>query len=140
MVYTSIISWLKARKQGRTVFRQHLRVKSLYKDGTLDQNDIKDLNHLRDDVANDYSRGKISHQQYESLKNEISRLYREIYNKEINSLKNISDKNCSEVLDKIIKEITETYAKGQINELHYNLLKEKISDHRNNQDRDLENT
>ena len=42
--------------------------------------------------------------------------------------------NDSETLNHIKNDITDAYAKGKINELHYNLLNKKISDHENNQE------
>jgi hypothetical protein len=60
------------------------------------------------------------------LNNTISILYEEIYKKKIDLL-NGKD------LDKIKDEINDSYAKGKINEQHYKLLNERLSDNKNNQ-------
>ena len=57
------------------------------------------------------------------MKNEISMLYEKIYKKRIDSLNGKGD------LDAVKNDITSAYAEGKINELHYNLINEKISDY-----------
>jgi len=39
---------------------QHNEVKSLYDDGGLDKDDIERLNKLKDSIADEYTRGKIT--------------------------------------------------------------------------------
>jgi hypothetical protein len=62
------------------------------------------------------------------LKNEISLLYEEIYDKKIGSLNGVLvAKNGDKSLDIMKNDITDSYAKGKITEIHYNILNEKIS-------------
>ena len=62
---------------------------------------------------------------FESLKDEISILYDEIFKKKIDSLYSLSGEN-KEKLNNEIKNIEDAYSKGKISELHYNLLNKKI--------------
>jgi hypothetical protein len=59
---------------------------------TLDEADIKNLDKIKAGLVEDYSRGKINDNRYESIKNEISMLYEEIYDKKISSLNDILHK------------------------------------------------
>jgi hypothetical protein len=62
------------------------------------------------------------------MKNELSMLYKKIYDKKINSLNDIYNKNENRNLSVTIeKDITDIYAEGKINDQHYKLLKEKLS-------------
>ena len=63
-----------------------------------------------------YAKGKITDQQYENLKNEISLQY-----KEISSLNNVSCENDDNSLDIIKNEITDAHTRCKITELHYNV-------------------
>ena len=104
----------------------------MYNDGKLDSNDIEKLNNLIHNITDEYTKGKINKEQYDKLEGEISVSYREIFNKEIDSLNNLSENNKVKLLDKINNDISDAYAKEKINELHYRLLKEKISKLENN--------
>ncbi len=79
-----------------------------------------------------YSKGKINEKHYESLRNEISTIYEEIFRKKIDSLDNDKNspikKSTQEQLAQIRKEIKYAYSKGKINEKHYDLLNKDISD------------
>ena len=44
------------------------------------------------------------------------------------------DENDIQLLDKLKYEIADTYSKGKLNELHYNVLKQKISGYKENVD------
>jgi len=138
----NIIGWIKARKQARTVFRYHQKIKalyndgkklkSLYNDGKIKLQHTKDLDDLYELIANDHANKKISDQQYVSLKNKTSALYSQIYNNEIDSLK-ISDKNISMQLDLIKKKITDAHSEEKINALHHDSLNKNIADYDKNQ-------
>ena len=56
------------------------------------------------------------------MNNELSILYQEIYKKKIDLL---SDKDPA-LLNKIKSELADAYGQGELNELHYNLLKDKL--------------
>jgi uncharacterized membrane protein len=124
----SIIGWINAKRQIRSVNQYHRKINSLYADDNrLDENDIKNLDTLKTDIKNAYAKGKISDLQYNDLKNEISILYERIYNGKIDSLNGKVDRENSRIqLSKIKDDLTDAYAEGKITEQHYDLLKEKI--------------
>jgi len=74
-------------------------------------------------------KGKISEQHSVKLNNEISAHYEEIYKKRIDSLN-----GNKKLLDEVKNEIRDAFAKENINERHYKLLIDKISDNKNNQE------
>jgi hypothetical protein len=63
------------------------------------------------------------------LKKDISVFYEEILKKKIDSLNNLPEGDKVMWLDRIKDEITDAYSKEMINELHYLLLKEKLSNY-----------
>jgi YVTN family beta-propeller protein len=125
----SIVNWHKSKKQISRLNSYHHEMTSLYDDGKLDEKDIGRLNELNKKIIDAYSEGKINNEQYTNLKNEISVLYEEIYSKRIDSLKDITneDLNRGAIIEKIQGDIIDSYSKGKLSELHYNLLKEKIT-------------
>lgn len=127
----SIMGSVKAKRQGGRANQYYERINRLYDDGKLDENDIADLDKLKTSITYAYVNGKISEQHYTNLKSEISILYEEIYKKKIESL---IFKNSNRILlDGVIDNIKDAYAKGKINEQHYKFLIEKISNSSNNQ-------
>ena len=82
----------------------------------------------RTDIVDAYSKGKISDQQYGNLSTEISLLYKEIYNKKIDSLDGFWDKenNNAELMENIKNDILDAIFKRKDRQLHYSLLKEKV--------------
>ena len=62
-------------------------------------------------------------------------LYQEIFKKKIDSLKNLSGDDKVTLLKTIKDEISDAYSKGIINELHYSLLKEELSNYENPRDK-----
>lgn len=48
----------KARKEGCRLNDYRIEIKKLYNDGKLDMNDIQGLNNLRDNIKDQYLRGK----------------------------------------------------------------------------------
>jgi YVTN family beta-propeller protein len=123
----TVIGWRKAKKQGSKLDHYHNEVKNLYNDGRLDTNDIKELNNLRENITDEYTRGKINNEYYTNLKKEISILYEEIFKKRIDSLYNLPENDKVKLLDEIKDDISDAYSKEKISELHYNLLKERLS-------------
>ena len=124
----SIIGWIRAKADAGRLNNFHKKIKSLYDDGKLDENDIEALDRLRGKILDAYSKGKVNDKHYESLKSEISLLYEKIFRKRIDSLNYASNKEIIEKqLDKIKNNLENAYSEGKISELHYNLLKEKIA-------------
>jgi YVTN family beta-propeller protein len=129
----SIIGWIKAKKQIGTIHQYRKIINSLYSDGKLDEGDIEPLDALKRDITDAYVKAKITEQHYSNLKNEISRLYEEVYKNKIYSLNGKFDSSSNGIqLDKIKNDISDAYAAEKITEQHYNLLNEKISDYKNN--------
>jgi len=172
----TVIGWRKTRKEGSRLNDYRNEIKKLYNDGKLDMNDIHGLNNLKDNIKDQYLRGKINKEQYDKLADEISISYGEILTKEIDSLnklpgndkvkqlsatiRNIEDMHASlkketsilyqelfnerivslnslqendkgKTLAEIKDDISDAYSKGKISELHYSLLKEKLSNYEN---------
>ena len=123
----SIISWAKSKRQAGVVYEYHQRINKL---GTIDEGDVRSLNELNSDIANDYSKGKISDKQYENMKNEISVLYQELHKKNIDSSNQSPEKLDVKELNNILSEIEDAYAKGKLNELHFTLLKDRIAQYK----------
>ena len=66
------------------------------------------------------------------MKKEISILYEEIFKKRIDSLNDLAENDKVKLLDKIKDDISDAYSKEKISELHYTLLKEKLSNYEKN--------
>ena len=77
----SVIRWIRSKADFRKLSYYHQRIKTLHNDGKLDENDFEDLDQLRNDIADAYSKGKINEIHYDSLKREASILYEEIFQK-----------------------------------------------------------
>jgi YVTN family beta-propeller protein len=124
----SIVSWIRAKREGRISDDYHKRIQSLYNDGKLDHADIKPLNKIRNDLSNTYAKGKISEQQYQNLKGETGVLYEEIHRKRIDFLDGPLKHNSKDdrLLTTIKKDIDDDFAKGKISKEHYDLLNKKI--------------
>jgi YVTN family beta-propeller protein len=125
----SIVSWIRAKREGRASDEYHKRIQSLYNDGKLDYADIKSLNQLRTDLSDTYAKGKITEQHYQNLKSETGVLYEEIHMKRIDSL--ISSNKDDGLLTTIKQEIDDDFAKGKISKEHYDLLNKKIESFEN---------
>ena len=123
----TVIAWRKARKEGSILDYYHNKVKKLYTDGKLDRSDIRKLNDLRDNITDEYTRGKITKEQYDKLGDEISISYGEIFTKEIDSMHRLSEIDKGKQLSTIISNIEAMYAKGKINNEYYANLKKQIS-------------
>jgi uncharacterized membrane protein len=95
---------------------------------SITEQDLENVNKLRNDIIDAYSNGKLSMEHYTNLKNEISNTYQKIFKTRIESL---IDPN-TEAISKIKNDIRDAYSDGKITELHFNLLNEKISDLLNN--------
>lgn len=129
----SIIGWIKWKREIGKLNFYHNRIKVVYDDEKLDEKDIEHLEKLRDRISDAYSKGKINSEHYSNLKDEISILYQEIFKKRIQLLSNVLNKeDMKKIAEKIKDDIDDAYSKAKLNELHYDLLKEKISKYENN--------
>lgn len=123
----SAIEWRKSRNQGKKLEYYHNEIENLKKDGRIDRGDISALDRIRNNITDDYTRGKITKDQFEKLVEEISIKYMDIFNNELGPLANYSENDIQNVLGKIKKVIDNSYATDKINEKQYNLLKERLS-------------
>ena len=123
----SIIRWFKSRSDIKNLNKYHKRITLIYDDGKLDEKDIVSLNHLSGSISDDYSRGKINKEHYESLRNEVSSSYEEIFRKRLSTI-DPSDKDSKEKAKKLQDDVLYAFSKGKIGETHYNILKEKIAE------------
>ncbi|MGC2382063.1 MAG: hypothetical protein WA631_03010, partial [Nitrososphaeraceae archaeon] len=92
-----------------------------------ENNKTKLLSGIIADIDDTYSKRSINNEYYAGLKKEISVLYEEIFKKKIDSLNNLPGDDRVRQLERIKDEISDAYSKEMINELHYSLLKEKLS-------------
>ena len=81
------------------------------------------------DITNEYTKGKINKEQFDKLVDEISINYREIFKNQLNYIDNLSEHDKENRVTEIKRDIEDVYAKGKLNELHYKLLKENISNY-----------
>ena len=88
---------------------------------------MKDLDKLKTDITDAPSTGKINELHYNSLKDEISILYEEIFKKRIESLNSNNNKDFQKKIHELRKNTKDAYSKGILTDLHYNLLNEEIS-------------
>ena len=120
----TVIEWRRTKRQGSRLDHYHNEVKNL---GNLDSEDIGELNNLKDNIADEYSRGRITKEQHDTLANEISVRYREIFKKEMDSLDSLPDDEKIKLLHKLNDDISDAYARERINDLHHTLLKERLT-------------
>ena len=124
-----IISSINTKRKLKNVDTFHNNITHLYDDRRLDEKDIGVLNRIKRDVSNAYSKGKISSEHYNNLNNEISILYQDIFKKQIDAIKSKHDNgNKIKLLNNMLSDLNDAYSKEKINEKHYTLLKESISE------------
>ncbi len=128
MSIPSIMGWIRSKADIRKLNHYHQRIKALYSDGKLDEKDISNLDELKRDITDAYSKGKINEKHYENLKTDVSILYDKIYRKSIESLKQATDGNLPEQVDKLKDEIENAHSEGKITELQFNLLNKKLQE------------
>ncbi len=124
----TIIGWRNAKKQGSKLDHYHNEIKKVYDDAKIERSDIQKLDSLRDNITDEYTRGKINKESYDKLVDEISVSYGEIITKEIDSLnKFYLSENEVKRLSAIINNIEDMHAKGKINNGYYTNLKKQTS-------------
>jgi YVTN family beta-propeller protein len=108
-----------------------IKYREIFKNNLASLNDSTDkgtkLDEIKRDIEDIHGKGEINNEQFLELNKEISIYYLELYKNKIDSLQNISDKEKEKQLRNIKDNIENAYAKEKINELHYSLLKEKLS-------------
>ena len=125
----SLIEWRKTKRHQHKLNDYQNELKDLYKDNKFDKNDISNLDRLRDNVISGYTRGAITKEQYDVLLNNISTRYNEIFQNEINVLKNTNNNaEIIKLLEEIQSDLNDAYLKKKIDKEHYDLLKGMISE------------
>ena len=125
----TIIGWRKAKKHQGKLNDYQNELKDLYKDNKFDKSDIDNLDVLRDKVISGYTIGDITKEQYDVLLNNISTRYNEIFQNEINLLKNTNNNDEKiKLSNKIQSDLNDAYLKKKIDKEHYDLLKEMVSE------------
>jgi YVTN family beta-propeller protein len=113
------------------IFKKQIHsTKALFenKDNTLKKVE-NELNLHTTNIIRAYSENKVNNEHYANLKNEISILYEELLRKQIESVDKIDEEEEKiQIIKEIKNKINDVYSKEKINEKHYNLLKEKISE------------
>jgi YVTN family beta-propeller protein len=89
----------------------------------------KQLSAIRNDVEGLHAKGRLNNELYVNLKKQISVLYEELFRRRIDSLNGTLENNKAKLLAEIKDDISDAYSKERINELHYTLLKEKVSNY-----------
>ena len=121
------IGWLSSRIQ-RGKLNCHIQtVKDLDNKRELDKNDIVDLNKLGNNIAVEYSRGKLTKDQYEILGNEISINYNKFFSKKIDSLRSFYEMDKVKQLVEINNSIEDIHTTGKLSDQHYTNLKNEVS-------------
>jgi YVTN family beta-propeller protein len=125
----TVIEWRKTKNQSKKLEYYHNKINGLHGDGKLNISDICELDTLRDIVTDDYTRGKITKDQYEKLIEELSVNYREIFKNELVYFDSLSQNDRENKLTGLKNIVEDSYAMGKINEIQYNILKEKLSNY-----------
>lgn len=123
LLIPAVVGWIKSKKQTSRLNSFHQQMPQVYGDGKLDKKDTNKLSLLNRNISDSYAAGKISNEQYTSLKNEVSLAYQEIFKKRISS---ITEQDL-EAVNKIRNDIIDTYSNGKIINEHYTNLKNEIS-------------
>jgi hypothetical protein len=128
----AIIGWRKSKKHQGKLNDYQNKLKDLYKDDKFDKSDNDILDRLRESIISGYIKGDLTKNQFDVLLNNVSIKYNEIFQNEINLLKNeIDNENKPKLINEIQSDLDDAYSKEKINEKHYNLLKEKVSEFEN---------
>jgi YVTN family beta-propeller protein len=123
LLIPAVVGWIKSKKQTSRLNSFHQQMPLVYGDSKLDKKDTNKLNILNRNISDSYAAGKISNEQYTSLKNEVSLAYQEIFKKRISS---ITEQDL-EAVNMIRNDIIDTYSNGKISNEHYTNLKNEIS-------------
>jgi YVTN family beta-propeller protein len=123
----TVIGWRNAKKQGSKLDHYHNKLKELYNDCRLDRDDIQKLNNIRDNIADEYTRGKINKEQHDKLRDEISISYGKIFTKEMDSLNNLSENDKEKQLSAIKSDIEDMHVERKIDNEYYANFHKEIS-------------
>ena len=71
------LTWRKSKSQGKKLEYYSYKINGLYDDGRLDGKDIDSIDFLRNNITNEYTKGKINKEQFDKLVDETSIKYRD---------------------------------------------------------------
>ena len=91
--------------------------------------DLKNLDKITSQIKESNLKERLNEGNYLYLKNVVSLLYQFIFSKEIDLFNRFSKKDKEKQLVEIKDAISITCSKEKLNELHYTLLKEKITNY-----------
>jgi hypothetical protein len=125
------LTWRKSKSQGKKLdYYYHeinnLKTNVLEENGKIAVDNLTNINNSRNDIEQQYTRGKINKEQFDKLADDLSKKYREIFKNEIDYLDNVSEYDKEKRLNEIKIDIEDAYADEKINELHYDLLQKKL--------------
>ena len=123
LIIPAVVGWMKTKKQTSRLNSFHQQMPLVYSDRKLDEKDTNQLNILNRNISDSYAAGKISNEQFTSLKNEVSIVYQEIFKKRIGST---ADQDL-ETVNKIRNDLIDVYSNGKLSNDHYTNLKNEIS-------------
>jgi YVTN family beta-propeller protein len=127
LLIPAVIGWRNSRSKGKRLDYHYKKIKSLYVDGKLDIDDIAELDILRNNITDHYTKGRINKEQFDKLVNEAEISYMQIFKNEINSLVSSSENNKEKKLNEIENVIKDTYNKEKISNEQFTNLKKEIS-------------
>jgi YVTN family beta-propeller protein len=123
LIIPAVVGWIKSKKQTSKLNSFHQQMPLVYGDIRLDEKDTNKLSILNRSIADSYASGKISNEQFTSLKNEVSLAYQEIFKKRIGSI----TEHDLETVTKVRNDIIDAYSNGRLSNEHYTNLKSEIS-------------
>jgi YVTN family beta-propeller protein len=123
----AVIAWRRANNQ-RGKFNHYSNKLDFYENRKLNNDDIKNLNNLRNEIAKEYTNGKISKEQYDKLVDEISLNYKRFFTDEVHSLNSLAEiDKTKQGLSLLKSNIQDSYDEGKINNEYYVYLNKEIS-------------
>jgi YVTN family beta-propeller protein len=114
----TLIGWRKEKRQGSKLDYYLSKITDLPNDDKISSN----LERLKNEITLAYAKGKINKEQYDKLTNDISIRYMALLETEMN----VSYVNHAP-MDEVMEGLADAYSKGRITELHYKVLKERMS-------------
>ncbi|MGH9977464.1 MAG: hypothetical protein ACRD8Z_16775, partial [Nitrososphaeraceae archaeon] len=75
LIIPAVMGWIKSKKQTSRLNSFHQQMPLVYGDRKLDEKNTNQLNILNRNISDSYAAGKISNEQFTSLKNEVSIAY-----------------------------------------------------------------
>jgi YVTN family beta-propeller protein len=123
LLIPAAVGWFKTKKQTSRLNSFHQQMPLVSGDRKLDNKITNQLNILNRNISNSYAAGKISNEQFMSLKNELSIAYQEIFK---NRIESTTDQDL-ETVNKIRIDLIDANSNGKLSNEHSTNLKNEIS-------------